>query len=326
MTELNTIRASDLPQLTDTANGSLLATSPSKTGTLPVVEAKAEFLSSAQLTGTPTVPTPNLGDHSNRIANTAWVNNEIDDLGLDLITATPTNFGTVRTNSTESVPIVYLKSEIDNRLAAISPIDLGGTGNNTIINARANLGIAKSGENSDITSLGSVSLGDGSTAVTKATETYNRTIATTAYCDNSLKRSYVIGITSNSTTNHSLGNNWYNAHSTGNFSVAFQYESADSRSDNGEVRFPTAGTFLVNVNTNYYQQSGVVSQVSVGLRVGTANYNIANGGQFGNIGGQLIFYLAAGSTLTPIIYWSVPSGSFTGQVSACHLIIKRISF
>lgn len=113
---------------------------------------KNEFLNSPTLFGSPKSSTPNAGDNSTRIATTAFVQGELSGLGLN--EATDSAFGTVRTNQTAAVPVVYLKTEIDNyRASTIQPVNLGGTGASNASTALSNIGAAKSGLNSDITAL-----------------------------------------------------------------------------------------------------------------------------------------------------------------------------
>ena len=70
-------------------------------------------------------------------------------------------------------------SAISSGVAAISA---GGTGADNIADARANLQAAKSGANTDITSLAAPALG-AATATTQAAKVSNTTVATTAFAD-----------------------------------------------------------------------------------------------------------------------------------------------
>lgn len=95
--------------------------------------------------------TPSLGDNTTRLATTQYVKSELGNVGLN--PATNSAYGTIRTNTTDSVPVVYLKSEVDTLLNSTTPITKGGTGATTDTQARSNLSAAKSGNNSDITDL-----------------------------------------------------------------------------------------------------------------------------------------------------------------------------
>jgi microcystin-dependent protein len=99
----------------------------------------------------PTASTPSTADNSTKIATTEYVKNNLSGLGLAQATASA--YGTVRTNITDPVPVVYLKAEIDTFNSSIRSILTGGTGASTDIGARTNLSAAKSGSNADITEL-----------------------------------------------------------------------------------------------------------------------------------------------------------------------------
>lgn len=118
--------------------------------TLTLDQLRQWILNSANLVNA-TANTPSLGDNTTKLATTQFVKTELGAVGLN--PASQSAYGTVRTNITSSVPIVYLKSEVDDLVNATTPILRGGTGGTTEIQARSNLGAAQSGSNSDITAL-----------------------------------------------------------------------------------------------------------------------------------------------------------------------------
>lgn len=95
---------------------------------------RTDILTDAELAGECTVPTPNPGDNSQRIANTEWVQDELGSLGLN--PATADDYGTVRTNSTDAVPTVYLKSEVDTLLNAINALNTAQTNDISVLDGR----------------------------------------------------------------------------------------------------------------------------------------------------------------------------------------------
>jgi microcystin-dependent protein len=115
---------------------------------------KTAFFTDSRFIGVPTTTLPLIGDRTDRVASTVWVGSVIGSLNLGLATATAS--GTVKTNSTDPVPTVYLKSEVDDIAASVRSIASGGTGASTAAAARANLGAAASGTNNDITAVNSL--------------------------------------------------------------------------------------------------------------------------------------------------------------------------
>jgi microcystin-dependent protein len=109
---------------------------------------RQDMLQDAQLTGTPTAPTPNQSDTSERIATCEFVDGKVAALGF-LGQASQSAFGTVKL-STPGTPIVYHKDAID---AKVWGLGQGGTGAIDADGARVNLVAAKSGVNNDITQL-----------------------------------------------------------------------------------------------------------------------------------------------------------------------------
>lgn len=153
-----------------------------------LLAAKAPLVSPT-FTGTPNAPTQSTSDNSAAIATTAYVNNKVNSLGLS--TATNSAYGTVKTNSLSATPIVYLKSEVD----AFFPVSVlnGGTGATDTATARANLSAAKSGSNTDITSLSnlsSLSLTGSSTFPTATATDSSQTVATTAFVHNAISNDF----------------------------------------------------------------------------------------------------------------------------------------
>lgn len=332
MNELNIVKASELPELSQSAysNGSLVVSTPTEVGTLPISEVKAEFLNNSQLTGDPQAPTPNNEDDSTRIATTAWVQDELSGLGLN--PATSSQFGTVLTHATDAVPVVYLKSEVDTLLNQVRPIDLGGTGATTAEDARAALMAAKSGVNTDITSLSSVSLADGSTAVTKPANNASTAIATTEYADRAVKNRYSCGVVSTQAINFNGGGSTWQGFSSGGFVSLFNSEASFS-SNNGAIFLSYGGVFIVTINCYHHVTSGSAAFAAVGVLANangvTNTYNLGQSGlPNGSSGGSLIIQVAAAPpnflTFQPVIYWGTTQ-AFTGQAIQCHFTIERVS-
>lgn len=101
---------------------------------------KAEVLNNASLTGVPTAPKPNPGDDTTRLATTEWVQDELGSLGLTAATAT--GLGTVRTDVTETVPIVYTKASVDLLLdaerARLTAVEAANTAQDTSLTSLSN--------------------------------------------------------------------------------------------------------------------------------------------------------------------------------------------
>jgi Phage Tail Collar Domain len=146
------IDSPDIPELTGTLNGDsvFLVSIANQTYRLKLSTLFQNVLNDSNLTGSPQVTTPP-DISSQRAVNTAYVISKLAGAGLGV--ATPTTTGTVKINSSAADPVVYLKSEVDTLNAVIRSVALGGTGANNAASARANLGVAASGANSDITSL-----------------------------------------------------------------------------------------------------------------------------------------------------------------------------
>ncbi|MGJ3244928.1 MAG: phage tail protein [Elainellaceae cyanobacterium] len=152
MTDFQLIEIGGLPEASPTPfTGYIPLDISNETKKLSLGVLRNDILNDAALTGAPTAPTPLENDNSTKIATTEFVQTELGSLGLN--PATSSEFGTVRTNSTDSVPIVYLKSETDALVSATKPVSEGGTGSTTASGARSNLEAAKSGVNNDITEL-----------------------------------------------------------------------------------------------------------------------------------------------------------------------------
>ena len=157
MADIQFIRIDDLASFATLPTDLMLpgaADSSGQTGRVPIADLKATILASPTITGTPTAPTPNPGANTTQLATAAYVQTEL--LGRGLTTATSATTGTVKTNTTDVAPVVYLKSETDALLAALKTtggVALGGTGATTAANARTSLGAAASGANADITGL-----------------------------------------------------------------------------------------------------------------------------------------------------------------------------
>lgn len=117
---------------------------------------KVALFTDTGLLGVPTTTLPLIGDDSDRVASTKWVGQKLGAAGLGLATASTS--GSVRTNSTDPVPTVYLKSEVDAIAASVRAIAAGGTGGATATAARSNLSAAQSGINSDITAINSLNI------------------------------------------------------------------------------------------------------------------------------------------------------------------------
>jgi microcystin-dependent protein len=88
-----------------------------QTKILTLAQLRTDILASAQLTGTPSAPTPNISDNSARVATTEFVQQALTGVGVQ--PATAASYGTVRTNTTASgAAIVYLREEVDALIAA----------------------------------------------------------------------------------------------------------------------------------------------------------------------------------------------------------------
>lgn len=150
---LELVKFSELQELVAIGSAMKLlieSTSSEQLKTLTLNQLRQWILSAPNLINA-TGNTPSLGDNSTRLATTQYVKAELGAVNLN--PATQNSYGTVRTNTTESVPTVYLKSEVDALIGGVSPITKGGTGATTSTQARTNLEAAKSGINSDITGL-----------------------------------------------------------------------------------------------------------------------------------------------------------------------------
>lgn len=152
-TEFNLKQLYEVTQVSSTpVNGLVLFGIPNEDSvTLPISQFKLDLFNNPSFSGFVSVPTPNAGDNSQAAANTAWVQDELGSLGLN--PATVDTYGTVRTNSTDAVPTVYLNTEVDAIWNQIRPVNIGGTGGTTDAEARSNLNAAKTGVNNDITEL-----------------------------------------------------------------------------------------------------------------------------------------------------------------------------
>jgi microcystin-dependent protein len=158
MADLNLIRIDDLPTLTTIPSDLTIpgaADSDGNTGKVFLNDLKANILTAPVVTGVAQVPTANAGDNSTKPASTAYVQTELTNKGLNY--ATTTTLGTVRmATGNDPVPTVYSTTDISNLLGGFSGpsgVSYGGTGSTTASGARANLGAAKNGANSDITAL-----------------------------------------------------------------------------------------------------------------------------------------------------------------------------
>lgn len=135
--------------------GLIPVASAGETRSLELNQFRSDLFANPAFTGVPTAPTPLAGNNTTQIATTAFVQAALSGAGLN--PASNSSFGTVRTNTTDPVPVVYLKNEVDTLMsvaaATIRPIATGGTGGSTAAAARTNLGAAASGVNADITEL-----------------------------------------------------------------------------------------------------------------------------------------------------------------------------
>lgn len=156
MADIELVKISELEELITASNAAVLPASiDDQSRKISIQTLREGFLANSQLTGATTVQAPAAGDDSTRVPSTAWVQDELSSLGLSPATSTTT--GTVKTNSTDANPVVYLKTEVDSLIntvsTAIIPVNRGGTNATTASGARTNLGAAASGANADITAL-----------------------------------------------------------------------------------------------------------------------------------------------------------------------------
>jgi microcystin-dependent protein len=151
-TELQTIKIIELTPVSDLLPGLLTVFSDASGDTRKATAQQLkDWVSDSPLLLNAAGTTPPNGDASTKLATTQYVQSALSGLGLGV--ASPGNNGTVRLNTNDPAPIVYVKSEIDAFNSAIKAIANGGTGANTVSTARAALGAAISGENTDITQL-----------------------------------------------------------------------------------------------------------------------------------------------------------------------------
>lgn len=159
MADIELVKISELEPLITAPNAAVLPASiDDQSRSISIETLRTSFLNNSQLTGSTTVEAPIAGDDSTRVPSTAWVQDELSALGLNPATSTAT--GTVKTNSTDADPTVYLKSEVDDLIDLVAteiiPVNRGGTNATTASDARTNLGAAASGTNADITALNSL--------------------------------------------------------------------------------------------------------------------------------------------------------------------------
>ncbi|MBD2060522.1 tail fiber protein [Oculatella sp. FACHB-28] len=154
--DIELVKISELEPLITAPNAAVLPASiDDQSRKISIETLRTSFANNSQLIGNTTVVAPAAGDDSNRVPSTGWVQDELSALGLNPATATAT--GTVKTNSTDDDPVVYLKNEVDDLIDLVSteiiPVNRGGTNATTAAAARTNLGAAVSGSNNDITAL-----------------------------------------------------------------------------------------------------------------------------------------------------------------------------
>ena len=152
MTDLTTIKVIDLPAAATILPGLLTVVSDGLGNTQKATTAQIrDWILNSPILVTPTATTPAPGNNTTAIATTQYVQAAL--AGLNLGIASAGSFGTVRTNTTDPVPVVYLRSEIDNFNTTPRSVATGGTGAINATNARDNLSAAQRGINGDITSL-----------------------------------------------------------------------------------------------------------------------------------------------------------------------------
>lgn len=139
------------------------------------VATKADLVSPA-LTGTPTAPTAAGGTNTTQIATTAFVTSAVSGVSGTLGTMATQNANNVNiSGGTVSSVAISGASISGGSVSGISDLAVadGGTGASTAADARTNLSAAKSGANSDITSLSglttALSVAQGGTGATSLT-------------------------------------------------------------------------------------------------------------------------------------------------------------